>query len=129
MAEKNEEVVIITDDADDGALFSHGIDDGAVVAGVIHEKGHGKLAEQASQVWNRAKVGFEKGKLEHDGKGFHEVAEVNEVVVEGPTAAATTANPTAWERLATIPSTVAGSLVSVTLVIRAPRRHFSSRKN
>ena len=58
-----DEVFIIDDDAGGDTLFGDGVDDGAVAVEVVHESLPNKLAEHASGFWNRAKVGFEKGKL------------------------------------------------------------------
>ena len=103
MAEIREDVVVIEDDAGNDSLFH----DGAVVAGIVHEKSGGKLAEHASGFWNRAKAGFEKAKDEHENGTAHDF-EVEGVEIEADGVELNNVKVGAWERLASIPQTVAG---------------------
>lgn len=115
MAEIREDVVVIEGDAANDSVF----DDGSVVAGVVHEKLPGKFAEHANGFWQRAKVGFEKGKAEHEvghhddgslavANGYHEI-DVDGVEIDVENGVdVKNVKVGAWERLASIPSTVAG---------------------
>ena len=114
-----DEVLIIDDDAGEDAIF----DDGTVVAGVVHESLPGRWAEHANGFWSRAKAGFEKGKAEHEAgnrlfggsmpDGEHDGADYEidvdgvEIDIEGG-AEVHNVKVGAWERLASIPQTVAG---------------------
>jgi len=104
MAEIGENIEFIDDDGSEDSLF----DDGSVVAGVVHEKSYGRLAEHASSFWERAKVGYEKGKAEGTAKFDDDVHFEDGDAIEGEGVELRNVKAGAWERLASIPDTVKG---------------------
>jgi len=109
VAEIREDVVFVDDDAGDESLFHDGVS-GSVVSSVVSEKLPGKLAEQASGFWSRAKAGYEKGKLEHEHGAYHEftVAGEDGAQITGDGVRLSNVKVGAWERLSSLPQTVAG---------------------